>query len=283
MVLEEIGVCDTSVKYFCTPSEFAKNMFYYITRCGHYFCNRDYTFTWDSEHGRLPSRMTYLLFYIKSGSLTIKYGGRTQRATSRQVIFIDCRLPHEYWTNGDLEFLWLHLDGSNIGQFHDEIAKTRGTVFSVEKSDILYTLIETAITTSYSSSEIERSQLLYRILCELLIPTVSIAYKSDNMVARAMEYIGSHYMENINVSTVASHINISTSHLSRLFKQWTACPPYEFIILARITRAKQMLCTTSLSVKEIAYAVGYNSEVNFITSFTAKVGASPGNFRKGLG
>jgi AraC-like DNA-binding protein len=227
--------------------------------------------------------MTYLLFYIKSGSLTIKYGGRTQRATSRQVIFIDCRLPHEYWTNGDLEFLWLHLDGSNTGQFHDEITKTRGIVFSVEKSDILHTLIETAITTCYSSSEIERSQFLYRILCELLIPTVSAAYKSNDMVARAMEYIGSHYMENINVSAVASHINISTSHLSRLFKQRTACPPHEFIVLARITRAKQMLCTTSLSVKEIAYAVGYNSEVNFITSFTAKVGASPGNFRKGLG
>jgi AraC-like DNA-binding protein len=227
--------------------------------------------------------MTYLLFYIKSGSLTIKYGGRTQRAASKQVVFIDCRMPHEYWTNGALEFLWLHLDGSNTKQFYNEIIKTRGVVFSVEKSDILYTLIETAIMTTYTSSEIERSQLLYRILCELLIPTAGNGYKINNMVAKTMEYIGSHYMENISVSTVASHLNISTSHLSRLFKQWTACPPYEFIVLTRITRAKQMLCTTSLSIKEIAYAVGYNSEVNFITSFTAKVGASPGNFRKGLG
>jgi AraC-like DNA-binding protein len=192
-------------------------------------------------------------------------------------------MPHQYWTNGDLEFLWLHLDGSNTRQFYDEINKTRGTVFSVEKSEILHTLIETAITTSYSSSEIERSQFLYRILCELLIPTVSAVRKTDNTVARAIEYIGSHYMENISVSTVADHLNISTSHLSRLFKQWTACPPYEFIVLERITRAKQLLCTTSLTIKEIAYTVGYNSEVNFITSFTVKVGTSPGNFRRGLG
>ena len=48
----------------------------------------------------------------------------------------------------------------------------------------------------------------------------------------------------------------------------------------RIDKAKYMLASTELSVKEIAYATGYNSEENFIHSFRKNVGVAPGIFRK---
>ena len=48
----------------------------------------------------------------------------------------------------------------------------------------------------------------------------------------------------------------------------------------RIDKAKYLLTSTQLSVKEIAYATGYNSEENFIHSFRSNVGIAPGLFRK---
>ena len=48
----------------------------------------------------------------------------------------------------------------------------------------------------------------------------------------------------------------------------------------RIDKAKYLLTSTPLSVKEIAYATGYNSEENFIHSFRSNVGIAPGLFRK---
>ena len=50
--------------------------------------------------------------------------------------------------------------------------------------------------------------------------------------------------------------------------------------LRRIDKAKYLLTSTPLSVKEIAYATGYNSEENFIHSFRSNVGIAPGLFRK---
>ena len=52
------------------------------------------------------------------------------------------------------------------------------------------------------------------------------------------------------------------------------------IVLRRIDKAKYLLTSTRLSVKEVAYTVGYNSEENFIHSFQKHVGVPPGVFRK---
>jgi AraC-like DNA-binding protein len=286
MNLNETGVIETSVKYFCTPSDLAKKILFYITRCGHYFCSKEYVFTWNSSHGQIPTRLTYLLFFINSGSMTIFYDKRTQRAAAGQVVLIDCHKPHKYWANENLDFIWVHLDGSNIRQFYEEITRTHGHIFYAANKEVLHPLMESIIAAGRSGGagamEADRSRLVYNVLCELLVPTMAeTSEKADNTVVKARKYIDANIQKNISVEMVADYVNISVSHLFRLFKQWTGCSPHKYIVLERINRAKHLLCTTTLSVKEVSYAVGFNNETNFIIAFTSKAGVSPTNFRKG--
>ena len=49
MLIPEEGVHQTSERYFFTPSSLARDLFYYATRCGHYFCNHHYSFSRSEE------------------------------------------------------------------------------------------------------------------------------------------------------------------------------------------------------------------------------------------
>ncbi|MFR0924672.1 MAG: helix-turn-helix domain-containing protein [Butyricicoccaceae bacterium] len=128
-------------------------------------------------------------------------------------------------------------------------------------------------------TELDRSQRIYRILCALLFPAQAGPDRKNDAIAQAVKYIGEHLFESLSVEKVADAVSLSPSHFSRLFRSTTGFSPHEYIMLHRIDEAKALLQSTSLSVK-IAFRVGYRSEVNFITAFTEKTGATPTQFRR---
>jgi AraC family transcriptional regulator len=73
---------------------------------------------------------------------------------------------------------------------------------------------------------------------------------------------------------------MSPSHFSRVFKQQTGFSPYDYVLVSRLNRAKEYLQKTSMTVSEIAYEVGFNSDTNFIFFFKSNTGLSPAKFRK---
>ena len=79
---------------------------------------------------------------------------------------------------------------------------------------------------------------------------------------------------------LADEVHMSTSHFSRVFKQQTGFSPYDYVLISRLNRAKDLLQKAEMSVAEIAYETGFNSESNFICFFTENEGISPGKFRK---
>ncbi len=130
-------------------------------------------------------------------------------------------------------------------------------------------------------SETEQSQRIHRLLCELIVlPSTVLPPSGEDPVSQVVNFITQHLFEDISVADIAASVSLSPSHLSRLFKMQTGFSPHEFITLRRIDAAKELLLTTDLSIKQIAYQVGYHSEANFITSFSGKSGITPAAFRK---
>jgi AraC-like DNA-binding protein len=73
---------------------------------------------------------------------------------------------------------------------------------------------------------------------------------------------------------------ISPFHFNRVFHQITGLPPTKFVGAMRLGAAKRLLLTTSLSITDVCYEVGYSSLGTFTTRFTELVGLGPREFRR---
>jgi AraC-like DNA-binding protein len=103
-----------------------------------------------------------------------------------------------------------------------------------------------------------------------------------NLLVRKSRKILAEYSDKaISVSELADMLDVSREHLSRVFSEQTGYTPHEYIMRQRMYIACQMLHETNLSIKEIAYKLGYERPVNFTRAFTRFVGTTPKEFRKG--
>jgi len=102
----------------------------------------------------------------------------------------------------------------------------------------------------------------------------------DNAVERAIECIWERYSEPLSLTEIAESALLSRFYFTRLFRDTTGITPCRFLAAIRIHQAKRLLLSTSMSITDISFAVGYNSLGSFTNYFTTSVGVSPGRFRR---
>ncbi len=84
----------------------------------------------------------------------------------------------------------------------------------------------------------------------------------------------------LTLDEMAEIAYLSPFHFNRTFRSITGLPPGEFLAALRLDAAKRLLLTTSLSVTDVCFDLGYASLGAFTTRFTQQVGISPTRLRQ---
>ncbi|MDE6337514.1 MAG: helix-turn-helix transcriptional regulator, partial [Muribaculaceae bacterium] len=84
----------------------------------------------------------------------------------------------------------------------------------------------------------------------------------------------------IRVEELAKDACMSPGHFIRLFKEELGCTPTQFLIDRKIMKAKLMLASESIMMKEIAYRLGYEDVSYFTRLFKKHVGITPSLYRQ---
>lgn len=83
----------------------------------------------------------------------------------------------------------------------------------------------------------------------------------------------------ITLTELAHSVNLSVWRLCHLFRSDVGMSPIKYLKILRMEKAKHLLETSFLSVKEITYQVGINDESHFVRDFKKAYGEAPTHYR----
>lgn len=99
-------------------------------------------------------------------------------------------------------------------------------------------------------------------------------------ISRSIAYMVEHLNQPLQVSTLAAHASVSTSHYFALFKRQMGTAPIDFFIRLRMNHARELLDSTRSSVKEIAATMGYDDPFYFSRVFKSVHQVAPAEYRR---
>lgn len=99
------------------------------------------------------------------------------------------------------------------------------------------------------------------------------------LVRNVDKYIRESYSKNVSLNTIATHLHVSSSYLSRLYKKETGESVIESLNKYRIEIAKNMLKESDIKVFEVGAAIGIEDPAYFTHVFTKFAGLSPREFK----
>ncbi|MCR4434790.1 MAG: PocR ligand-binding domain-containing protein [Clostridiales bacterium] len=107
--------------------------------------------------------------------------------------------------------------------------------------------------------------------------------KHVDVIYKAVDYIKRNYMEKITLEEVASHVYLSVSYFSKIFKDEMKCNFNSYLNKVRIDMSKKLLLDDSIALVDVSNLVGYEDQSYFSKVFKKMTGMSPGKYRESRG
>lgn len=241
------------------------------------------------ERGRILNE--YQLLYITAGEGVFKSSSVEERRIKAGDFFL--LFPGEWHTyhpskNIGWQSYWIGFKGENMdARVKNGFLSPTKPVYHVGYMDRLEDLYHYALDTAQ-----EEAVHTQRTLAGVVNLLIGMMYSLErnielgknqehvNMVNRARKRIRGALEENLTIQQIATDMGVSYSNFRKLFKEFTGVSPALYQQELRLQRAKELLSTTNLSVKQIAYKLCFDSPDYFSAKFKAKINLRPNEFRE---
>lgn len=99
-------------------------------------------------------------------------------------------------------------------------------------------------------------------------------------VVRAIAYVDRHIRDPLTTDTLARHAHLGQSRLCQLFREQLGMTPGQYIAEAKARMAERLLLNPSMSVSDVAAALGFSSVSYFSRFFKKHCGTNPAATRR---
>jgi len=102
---------------------------------------------------------------------------------------------------------------------------------------------------------------------------------SAHRIHHIMNAVLAHPEADHSLEAMAADAGLTPSHFCRVFKRATGISPHQYVMKARLERAREMLGESELSIAAIADSIGFTSQSHFTRAFRQFSGQTPSGWR----
>lgn len=230
-------------------------------------------------------RDVYAVHYIVSGRGYLKTSQAVfpLEAGDSFVIFPQMEVYYYPDPQNPWAYCWIECGGSEALRLLDMIHISPDHPVAAAAPQDLKPMFDRVEANAMEPYERERSDAGLRLLLTYYMeyyPSEQASLKKD-YVGSAKAYMERNYWKSaLSVLDVVDYVKIERSYLFRLFKKETGTSISGYLTAFRIRRACELLGESRLSVKSLAYSVGYHDPLYFSKIFKKVTSYTPSQYRK---
>ena len=283
------------VKYLTSSTE-DKNWGVYLTVAGKYtspphsaYPSNDhpsgYFFEWDK--GRTLHE--YQLNCITEGQGVLQIHNKEYVIEPGTVMLIMPNCKHRYrpnenvgWTENYIGFkgeLTKHFIAQTFGNLDQPLILCKGKLEIIDTYQKIFDLVQH----QQPAYQQIASALIIKLLGYINSYNKQLEFEGkevENLVSSAKSYMWNHVDETVNFKEFSKKNTVSYSYFRKIFKSYTGIAPNQFYLDLKIMRARELLISTPMPIKEVSYKLGFESVQYFSRLFKNKTGFSPSILRK---
>lgn len=270
---------------YYTPTEFDKESPFWLVRTGSNVAKPNYRVG--------PRRIEcYSIHFVREGSLVLECEGKHNILQAGDAFCMYPNRSYVYYKHDEKDVLrlsWLAMDGPGMEKLlmmagfraEQPYLSGRWNASLEERLEEITSLLRQD-REERAGSSFELKGLLYRLFSLLLQasePVDPLPDAKQGWVDKCMEYMRLHAAEGITVRQVAEFAGLNRTYFTTLFTKSAGITPAAYIAKVKMNKAKEMLITTSASITEIAYSLGYPTLFAFTRAFTNYYSIAPSAYR----
>lgn len=251
---------------------------------------------------------SFEIIYGIKGCAYIKQDDEQFEVTPGKILLLLPGHTHQGYkvSEGDVSFFWIHFKCPKGYEILKE-KSAQSILFSLQKGPYLQGLCDFVIVPvffrpnetekliihikqlmhcAYSKTRmmLTNNYLLTLIVMELSHQVLTSLSNNKNdettkKFSEIVEWLRINISKNYTVEEIADKFNFNKDYLCRIFKNHTGMSTIKYINKARISKAKELLCSSELSIRAISSSLGFSDEKYFMKLFKANEDMTPSQYR----
>lgn len=229
-----------------------------------------------------PGVSFLMLVALESGESIYEINGKKYTVSPGKVLLVPEFTPYLFRSWGYQHKYVLEIKGSHLSSILSSLHLNRTALYNVEEfADFLKKLkaIGDHVDTEDRNEFISLMGQCYELIASIALEKLE-KQSSHTLLPRILEFLELDFERKLSIADLENFTGISKMSLIRMIKKHTGMTPIQYRIARKMERAVYFLQVPDMSIKEIAYRLGYCNQFYFAEEFRRVMGRSPTAYRK---